>query len=104
MPRIHAVFPVAALAIGAMMVLTAHAEDKIARSLAATCTGCHGTSGVSQGGIPSIAGVEKERILTLLKEFRDGKRPATVMHQHSKGYTDEQLEAIAGWFAAQKAK
>jgi cytochrome c553 len=104
MPRIHAVFVVAALASSATVVLTAHAEDKVARNLAATCTGCHGTDGVSQGGVPTIAGVEKERILTLLKEFRDGKRPATVMHQHSKGYTDEQLEAIAGWFAAQKAK
>jgi sulfide dehydrogenase cytochrome subunit len=38
----------------------------------------------------------------LMKEFRDGKREATVMHQHAKGYTDEQLDAIAAWFAQQK--
>jgi cytochrome c553 len=27
---------------------------------------------------------------------------ATIMHQLAKGYTDEQIEAIAGYFAAQK--
>ena len=38
-----------------------------------------------------------------LKEFKAGKRPATIMHQHAKGYTDEQLELIAGYFAGMKA-
>jgi cytochrome subunit of sulfide dehydrogenase len=36
-----------------------------------------------------------------LTEFRDGKRPATIMHQIARGYTDAQLKAIAGHFAAQ---
>lgn len=92
----------AALAAAVLAVLPAQAEDKIARSLAATCTGCHGTNGVSAGGMPALAGADKQRTITLMKEFRDGKRPATVMHQHAKGYTDAQIEAIAGWFAAQK--
>ncbi len=87
----------AALAAG-----PSHAEDKAARSLAATCTGCHGTNGVSSGGIPSIAGLDQARIVGLLVEFRDGKRPSTVMQQHVKGYTDEQIAQIAAWFAAQK--
>ena len=37
-----------------------------------------------------------------MADFRDGKRPATVMHQISKGYTEPQIEAMAAWFAAQK--
>jgi cytochrome c553 len=82
----------------------AHAEDKVGRSIAANCTGCHGTNGVSAGGIPSLAGLDRDRIAGLLREFRDGKRPATVMHQHSKGYTEEQIDAVAAWFAAQKAR
>ena len=80
----------------------AQAADNTARNLAATCTGCHGTNGVSAGGIPTIAGLEQARIVTLLQEFRDGKRPSTVMQQHAKGYTDEQIELIAAWFAARK--
>jgi len=93
-----------ALLIGLSVAVAppAQADDTAARSLAATCTGCHGTNGVSAGGIPTIAGVEKERIVALMKEFKDGKRAATVMQQHAKGYTDEQIDAIAGWFASQK--
>jgi cytochrome c553 len=36
-----------------------------------------------------------------MRAFRDGKRPATVMHQIAKGYTDTQIDAIAAWYAAQ---
>lgn len=99
---IQRLFPLAVLGLAALAACPVQAEDKAARSMAATCTGCHGTNGVSSGGIPSIAGVEKERIATLMREFRDGKRPATVMHQHAKGYTDEQIDAIAAWFAERK--
>jgi sulfide dehydrogenase cytochrome subunit len=90
------------LAVAAMLSPPGLAADTKGRSLAANCTGCHGTNGVSAGGIPSIAGLDRERMITLMKEFRDGKREATVMHQHAKGYTDEQLDAIAAWFAQQK--
>jgi cytochrome c553 len=35
-------------------------------------------------------------------DFKAGRKPATLMHQISKGYTDEQLEQLAGYFAALK--
>jgi cytochrome c553 len=35
-------------------------------------------------------------------DFKTGKKPATIMHQLSKGYTDEQLEQLAGYFSALK--
>ena len=34
--------------------------------------------------------------------FRSGERKATIMHQITKGYSQEQLEALAKYFAAQK--
>ena len=78
-------------------------DPAVARGLAATCTACHGTDGRSVGGVPpSLAGRDRGEMLQTMKDFRDGKRPATVMHQHAKGYTDEQIEAIAAWFAARK--
>mgnify|MGYP002622148558 CR=1 FL=1 len=78
------------------------AEDLEARGWAATCTGCHGTNGRSTGKIPSIAGRPQSDIVRLMREFRDGSRAATVMHQHAKGYSDDQVERIAAFFAAQK--
>lgn len=75
-----------------------------ARALAATCFTCHGTDGRSVQGVPpSLAGQNKNYLLQQMRDFRDGKRPATIMHQHAKGYTDAQLELISGYFASVKA-
>lgn len=95
-----------ALTAAATLLAAGHAaaqDRNLARNLAANCANCHGTDGRSAGGMPALAGVRKEEIVRLMREFREGKRPATIMHQLSKGYTDEQVELIAGWFAAQKA-
>jgi cytochrome c553 len=73
------------------------------RNLAAGCAICHGTEGraVTKDVIP-LAGLPREHIATQMRAFRDGQRPATVMHQIAKGYTDAQIDAMAAWFAAQK--
>jgi len=74
------------------------------RALAATCANCHGTDGKSVQGeaMPQLAGLPASDIVSRLKAFRDGTRAATVMHQIAKGYTDEQIETIAAYFAARK--
>ncbi len=91
------------LALAAALPLAGHAADpNLARNLAATCANCHGTNGKSQGGMESLAGVDKQKLLSKLNDFRSGDKPATIMHQISKGYTDAQLDMIAAWFAAQK--
>lgn len=72
------------------------------RSMAASCAGCHGTLGVAQPGNESLAGVNKDELLKKMLDFKTGKKPATVMHQISKGYSDEQLAALAVYFSALK--
>jgi len=37
-----------------------------------------------------------------MKAFKDGTRPATVMHQLTKGLSDAQIESIAAYFASNK--
>lgn len=86
-------------------VLTGFAQDKgvAGRDLAASCFTCHGTNGNSVGNVPpSLAGRDRAELVQMLQEFKTGKRAATIMHQQAKGYTDEQLETIAGYFSAQK--
>jgi cytochrome c553 len=88
------------------------AEPNLARNLAATCANCHGTNGrsvsdsgsASGTGIESLAGRDKVRALEKLQGYKNGSREGTIMHQITKGYTDEQLELIAGYFAAQPAE
>lgn len=93
------------LAAAFALPLTAVAQGSdpnLGRSLAAGCANCHNTTGRSVTNMPSIAGVPKDVMLRTMKEFKDGKRPATIMHQLAKGYTDAQLDLIAAHFAAQK--
>jgi cytochrome c553 len=80
-----------------------HAQES-GRNLASGCAICHGTQGNALPGAPVIplAGLPREHIATQMRAFRDGTRPATVMHQIAKGYTDAQIEAMATWFASQK--
>ena len=89
------------------MLSSVQAQDKEAlylKSLAATCANCHGTNGKSVEGssVGSLAGLDKNYTIAQMKAFKAGTRPATIMHQLSKGYSDAQIEALAGYFAAQK--
>jgi len=69
---------------------------------ASSCSGCH----------PVIAGVETpvsrlgdrpaDDIASAMRDFRDGKLPATVMGRIAKGFTEGEAAAIAAWYAAQK--
>lgn len=82
---------------------TALANDpNLGRNLAATCANCHGTNGKSVGGMESLAGLPKDKIVQNMKAFKSGEKPATIMHQLSKGYNDAQIDAIATYLSAQK--
>ena len=72
------------------------------RSMAASCANCHGTQGIAEAGNESLAGVNKDELLKKMLDFKTGKKPATIMHQLSKGYSDEQLAALASYFSALK--
>ena len=102
-PKTGAWCAVLALAAAVAVPVAAQDQANYARNLAANCFACHGTDGRSVGGVPpSIAGQNKDYMLQVMKDFKANKRPATVMHQQARGYTDEQLELIAGYFAGMK--
>lgn len=83
----------------------AHAQDaNLARNLAATCANCHGTNGNARGDMKPLAGLSADKIIALVADYKSGAQPATIMHQIAKGYTDEQIKLVAGYFAAQQPK
>lgn len=93
------------IAVLALAASPAAAQDTLGRNLAAPCAICHGTDGRSatkDSPLIPLAGLPRDHIATQMRAFRDGKRPASVMHQIAKGYTDQQIDAMAVWFAAQK--
>jgi sulfide dehydrogenase cytochrome subunit len=69
------------------------------------CTGCHGTNGNSSGpAIPTIAGISSEYLIESMKGFRDGTLPSTIMGRIARGYDNDEIEALAGFFAKQEFK
>lgn len=89
----------------ALLAGSAAAQDpNLARNLAATCANCHGTNGkaVAGSGMEALAGTDRNKLLQKMKDFRSGAKPATIMHQIAKGYTDEEMSLIASFYAAQK--
>lgn len=100
----NCVLPTTAFVLGAALASSVSAQDtvsNIARNLAAACATCHGTNGASHGDMPALAGREKSFLVQQMQDFKSGKRPATVMHQIARGYSDEQVETLAAYFAAQ---
>jgi cytochrome c553 len=91
---------------GCVLPLSAPAQDAKTlqlRSLAATCANCHGTGGraIQDAAVPGLAGMPAAYMVEQIKGFKSGERPATVMHQISKGYSDAQIQQLAAYFAAQ---
>ncbi|MBI5658653.1 MAG: c-type cytochrome [Nitrosomonadales bacterium] len=82
---------------------TAHAAGNHgSRNLAAACAACHGTNGHSVPGMAALAGQDKAYLTKVMLEFKTGKRPATLMHQIAKGYSDDQIAQISEFFSQQK--
>ena len=82
----------------------ANAQSLQIKQWAASCAACHGTDGYSEGGMASLAGQNKAEMIKKMNEYKTGKRAATIMHQLSKGYTDEQIEQISAYFASLPAQ
>lgn len=86
-----AVAPVAAMAADPVSVM------------ADACGGCHGTDGHSVGGMPTLfANAKPGEIKTFLRDFKSGAKEATVMDRIAKGYSVEQLDAIAAYYEARR--
>ena len=99
-----ALFAAVALACASWGASAQQGADLNTRALASTCAACHGTDGRAAEGaaVPGLAGLAKATLTAQMKAFKDGSRPATIMHQLSKGYTDEQIDRLGDYFASIK--
>jgi len=68
----------------------------------ASCSNCHpATSNAGDETIAPLAGRNADELAAAMTAFRDGSRPATVMGRLAKGFSDDEIKAIAAWWAAQ---
>lgn len=100
----HLAASLALLGFAVTAAAQANKDELYTKSLAATCANCHGTNGKAVAGsaVIGLAGLPASYIAEQMKAFKSGTRPATVMHQLAKGYSDSQIDQLAAYFAAQK--
>ena len=68
---------------------------------AQTCAGCHGTRGyIEHSAYVPLAGMPREQFLNAMRSFADGSRPSTLMGPLARAFTDEEIEAMADYFAS----
>jgi len=80
-------------------------DPDLGRDLAAGCAACHGSDGHARGdAVKPLAGMPAAQIVAAFDAFGSGARPATVMHQIARGYRDDQVRALAAYFAAQSPR
>jgi cytochrome subunit of sulfide dehydrogenase len=60
------------------------------------------TAHKANAAVPGLAGMPAGYLVEQMKAFKAGTRPATVMHQLAKGFSDAQIDTIAAYYAAQK--
>lgn len=69
---------------------------------AASCSGCHPAAKHVATPAPRLIGKKPGDIITAMTEFRAGQRKASVMDRIAKGFTQEEIAAIAQWYGTQK--
>jgi sulfide dehydrogenase cytochrome subunit len=69
---------------------------------ATACSGCHATARSVDTAVPRLFGRNPDEIVAAMHAFKSGERPATVMDRIAKGFSDDEIKAIAVWYGAQK--
>jgi cytochrome subunit of sulfide dehydrogenase len=92
----------AAAAIGASLIAAAVVASAEPPAGAASCSGCHPASTRITSPVPRLIGLDRVAIVRAMQDFRAGQRAATVMDRLAKGFTDDEIQAIAAWYATQR--
>jgi cytochrome c553 len=69
---------------------------------ATSCSGCHPAGRGVDASVPRLVGRDPADIVTAMQGFKSGQRPSTVMDRIAKGFSDDEVKAIAAWYGAQK--
>ena len=81
----------------------ATAAGASASMLSDTCSGCHGTDGASVGpASPTIAGISNDYFVEIMQGFASGDIPSTIMGRIAKGYTEDEIKAMAKHYSGLK--
>jgi sulfide dehydrogenase cytochrome subunit len=82
---------------------TTNPDPVPASVMAHSCAACHGTNGqLGDEFFMPLAGMPVQQFVRTMTDFREDKRPATLMGHVARGFTDADLQAMGAFFAAQQ--
>jgi len=69
---------------------------------ALSCSGCHASAHTADAAVPRLIGRNPADIVTAMQAFKSGQVPSPVMERIAKGFSEDEVKAIAAWYGAQK--
>jgi cytochrome c553 len=93
---------VTAAALVFALIDSAGAPPAAAPPGALACSGCHPAGRTADTTVPRLNGRNPADIVTAMQAFKSGQLPSTVMDRIAKGFSDDEVKAIAAWYGAQK--
>ena len=69
---------------------------------ALSCSGCHAPARTAGATVAPLTGRNPADIVAAMQAFKSGQLPATVMDRIAKGFSDDEVKAIATWYGAKK--
>jgi cytochrome c553 len=94
---------VLALAAAAVALPVQAADIEMGKKLARQCTVCHGKQGIARDPeVPNLAGQPAFYLEKAIKDFRDGHREDRRMSLVVKNLDNDQIKALAAWYASFK--
>lgn len=77
------------------------ADGDLGRQKAQACAMCHGPMGLStHPAAPNLAGQPMGYLVEQLKNYRNGKRTNPVMSVIAQPLQDDEIYALASWYAS----
>jgi cytochrome subunit of sulfide dehydrogenase len=67
-----------------------------------SCSGCHPPARTADATVSPLTGRNPADIIAAMQAFKSGQRPLTVMDRIAKGFSEDEVKAIAAWYGRQK--
>jgi sulfide dehydrogenase cytochrome subunit len=90
------------VALAALLVAAPPAGRAASPPGASSCGGCHAEAGRPDAAIPSLHGQSAGEIAAAMRAYRAGERPASVMDRIARGFSDQEIQAIAAWISGRR--
>jgi len=90
--------------VGVLGTAQAAGDAAAGKAKSATCAGCHGANGEGKGSFPALAGMKEKEIISMLKDYKSGKKNNAMMKSFAEKLSDQDMANLAAYYSSLKKK